>query len=70
MRETALPSPNIGGRGHHLRRVAAQAISQIEVIAPNYPGGLHPQATDLRNFFIACANSLIDETPGADTVVT
>lgn len=65
MRETDLPSPGIGGKGHHLRRIAANAISQLQVVAPNYPGGLHPSASSLRSFFSACANALIpiDATP-------
>lgn len=70
MRETSLPSPDIGGKGHHLRRIAAQAISQLEVVAPNYPGGLHPSATTLRAFFSACANACIpmDATPATEDV--
>ena len=52
MRETDLPSPNIGGKGYHLRRIAAQAISQLEVSAPAY-GGSHPSATSLAAFFNA-----------------
>ena len=53
MRESDLPSPKIGGRGHHLRRVAALAISQLEIAAPGY-GGKHPAAADLAAFFDAC----------------
>ncbi|WP_448500710.1 hypothetical protein [Sphingomonas sp.] len=65
MRETDLPSPNVGARGFHLRRVASQAISQIEVSAPSYTGGKHPDASSLRAFFSACADALIplDATP-------
>lgn len=54
MRETDLPSPRIGGKGHHLRRISAQAISQLEISAPAYPNGQHPSATDLATFFAAC----------------
>lgn len=70
MRESSLPSPDIGGKGHHLRRIAAQAISQLEVVAPKYAGGKHPSATKLRAFFSACANALIpiDATPGTEDV--
>jgi hypothetical protein len=53
MRETDLPSPAIGGKGHHLRRIAAQAISQLEIAARNYPQGKHPSATNLAAFFDA-----------------
>lgn len=62
MRESDLPSPNIGARGFHLRRVAAQAISQLEVVAPAY-GGTHPEAQALADFFTACANALADILP-------
>lgn len=67
MREFDLPSPNIGGKGHHLRRIAAQAISYIQVNAPAF-GGTHPHASDLRAFFSACANAVIpyDATPAAE----
>jgi hypothetical protein len=70
MRESDLPSPDIGGKGHHLRRISAAAISQIQVNAPAYAGGLHPSATKLRAFFSACADSLIplDATPGTENV--
>jgi len=70
MRETDLPSPNIGARGFHLRRLASQAISQIEIAARGYPGGIHPEATNLRAFFSACADSMIamDATPGTENV--
>lgn len=68
MREATLPSPNIGARGFHLRRVAAQAISQVEVIAAHYPDGKHPDASALRAFFSACANACeaLDATPLAE----
>jgi hypothetical protein len=67
MREFDLPSPNIGGSGHHLRRIAAKAISYIQVNAPAY-GGTHPNATTLRAFFSHCADALIpyDTTPAAE----
>lgn len=60
MQEFTLPSPGIGGKGHHLRRIAAQAISYIEVNAPAYTGGAgltgkHPAADELEAFFLACA---------------
>lgn len=67
MRESDLPSPGIGGKGYHLRRIAAAAISQLQVSAPGY-GGTHPDASELRAFFSACANALIplDETPASE----
>lgn len=54
MREATLPSPNIGPRGYHLRRIAAQAISQLEVVAARYADGKHPDAGALADFFAAC----------------
>lgn len=64
MREFDLPSPSIGGKGHHLRRIAAAAISYIQVNAPAH-GGTHPMAGKLRKFFSACADALAvyDPTP-------
>lgn len=66
MRETTLPSPGIGGTGHHLRRVSAKAISYIQVNQRS--DGTHPSATDLRKFFQACADSLstYDATPAVN----
>lgn len=55
MRETSLPSPGIGGKGYHLRRIAANAISQLELVAPRYPNSVHPDAATLEAFFAACA---------------
>lgn len=66
MREETLPSPNIGSRGYHLRRVAAQAISQVEVAAGYYPNGKHPDAKALSDFFAACkaaADALVPAAP-------
>lgn len=65
MREADLPSPNIGGTGFHLRRVAVKAISQIQAAARNMPGGVHPRAGQLRAFFSFCADALapFDPTP-------
>lgn len=66
MKEASLPSPGIGSTGFHLRRVAAKAISQIQVAARHYDDGTHPKASELRAFFSACADSLsvYDQTPG------
>lgn len=68
MREASLPSPGIGSCGYHLRRVAAKAISQVQSAARHYPDGKHPEATQLRAFFSACADSLIpnDATPAVE----
>lgn len=57
MQEFTLPSPNIGGKGHHLRRIAANAISQLEMSAMDYASGIHPGATELAAFFTACATA-------------
>ncbi len=58
MRETDLPSPNIGSRGYHLRRVASLALSQMEIAAPYYQNGKHPDAAALKAFFVACADAV------------
>lgn len=55
MRETDLPSPGIGGKGHHLRRIAANAISQMAVAGPKYTTQQHPAAAALKAFFDACS---------------
>ena len=57
MRESTLPTPHTGARGFQLRRTAAQAISQLEVTARNYPNGKHPEAGNLKSFFLACASA-------------
>lgn len=54
MQEASLPSPDTGANGFHLRRVAAKCISQLEVVAGNYPNGQHPGAAKLAAFFDAC----------------
>lgn len=68
MREASLPSPGTGSSGYHLRRVSAKVISQVQSAARHYPLGKHPEATQLRAFFSACADSLIplDATPGVE----
>jgi len=55
MREASLPSPGVGSKSQHLRRIAANAISAIEITAPRYADGAHPAATGLAAFFTACA---------------
>ncbi len=68
MREASLPSPGITSLGYHLRRVCAKAISYIEKNSRHYPSGIHPEATQLRAFFVACADALTpyDATPLVD----
>lgn len=63
MREFDLPSPNIGATGFHLRRVAAKAISYIQI--NKRADGTHPEAAVLRNFFKDCSDRLavFDATP-------
>ncbi|WCA46300.1 hypothetical protein [Caulobacter phage ERS] len=72
MQEFSLPSPGIGGKSHHLRRIAAQAISYIESNGPAYTNGKHPSAYDLKVFFDACSTAVAgyvvagQVTPGGD----
>lgn len=63
MRDIDLPSPGIGGTGHHLRRITAKAISYIQV--NKRVDGTHPLASSLRAFFTAAADALAtyDATP-------
>jgi hypothetical protein len=61
MRESDLTSPGIGGKGHHLRRIAAQAISQLEI--GSYGNGRHPSATALKAFFQECVDAADDLLP-------
>lgn len=58
MRETTLPGPGVISQGQELRRVAAQAISQIEIVAARTPGGKTRAAATLATFFTACATAL------------
>lgn len=55
MKEASLPSPGVGSKSMHLRRIAANAISALEVTAPRYDAGSHPSAAGLAAFFTACA---------------
>lgn len=57
MRETALPSPKIGARGHHLRRLVALAVSSLQSAA--YSNGRHPAAVTL-SAFLASAKTATD----------
>lgn len=55
MKEASLPSPGVGSKSMHLRRIAANAISALEVSAPRYADGAHPTAAALVSFFDACS---------------
>lgn len=59
MRLTDLPSPGIGPHAIKLQQEVCNAISRLEVVAPNYPLGKHPDATKLSDFF-AAAKTRID----------
>lgn len=58
MRETTLPSPGILTWAHQLRRMAALAISAVEISSRHTPGGKSKQAKGLQTFFTACATAL------------
>lgn len=58
MRYTTLPSPGVITRGHELRSQAAQAISQVEIVAKRTTGGKTRAAATLSTFFTACATAL------------
>ena len=57
MKETDLPAPGVGSKSYHLRRIAANAISYLQVVATKYPGGSHPGAAQLAAFFQECADA-------------
>jgi hypothetical protein len=76
MRETDLPSPDIGGKGHILRRLVSNAINSLAVSAPHYTTGAHPKAASLAAFLTAAAvkaayqgliNPVLSFTPTAKT---
>lgn len=69
MKEASLPSPGVGSKSMHLRRIAANAISALEMIAPKYANGSHPGAEDLVAFFDACSAAAA-ETGKSDTTLT
>ena len=70
MRAVDLPSPGLIGGGPDLRQDAAWAISCVQIVADKTPGRKTTAASDLRAFFIACANALkpLDPTPSDGTV--
>lgn len=59
MQDYELPSPDIGGKGFHLRRIAANAITQNEISALNYTGGVHPSRTVFAKFFASCLDAVL-----------
>lgn len=68
MRDTDLPSPNMGSEGFHLRRLVAKVVNSMSVVAPNYAYA-HPSKTELIAFFtatIAAVNAII--APPVNTV--
>lgn len=59
MRDTTLPSPGpAASMGHNLRRLSANAISQVEIVAGKTLGGKTAAAAQLQAFFTACAAAL------------
>jgi uncharacterized protein YjdB len=69
MREAALPSPGPGSRSMHLRRVAANRISSLEVTMDKFTNGIHPDAAKLKAFFDA-ASVAAGEAAKRKTVAT
>jgi len=61
---TKLPDLRRVVRGFDMRMDAARAISQVEILHAGGSADTLP-ATDLRTFFIACANA-VDKTLGGD----
>lgn len=61
MREADLPSPGLVRSSMQLRRLAANAISGVQIVAPRYPGGVNPSALQLAEFFNA-ASEAVDKT--------
>jgi len=61
MREAALPSPDLGATGYHLRRIMAQAISYIEV--NQYANAKHPAAKAFSDFLASCKTTVDSYLP-------
>ena len=71
MRETSLTSPGQIMMGHQIRRMAAVAISGIEIAARRRANGKSPAAKTLKAFFDSCSAAVaayVDST--APTVVS
>ena len=69
MKESALPTPGVGSRSQHLRRLLATTISSLEVTAPKYTNGQHPASVQL----VACLTAALaaaQETGKLNTVPT
>jgi len=62
MREVDLPSPGIGSKSMHLRRIAANTISYMEVNAAKSVGGVASEGVKLKAFFDACAAAALELT--------
>lgn len=69
MKEASLPSPGVGSKSMHLRRIMANAISAIEISAPKYTDGIHPSATSFLAFLNACVAVVNDYTKTLAEVV-
>jgi len=67
MIESSLPPLGIGGKGHHLRRITAQAISTLEINAPAY-GGRHPAAVTFLAYLNAAVTAVTALLPIAGTM--
>lgn len=67
MRESDLPSPNIGGKGHHLRRIMVNAISQLQ--NGQYGNGRHPASVDLAAFLTAAQAAVTALLPAAASTI-
>lgn len=66
MRETSLTSPGAITYGHQIRRMAAVAISGVEIAARRRENGKSPAAKTLKAFFDSCSSAL---TTYVDSVV-
>lgn len=69
MKEANLPSPGVGQRGFHLRRLMAQIISDLQIREDKTDNGVAPAAADLLAFMNAC-NAAIATTGKAKPVLT
>lgn len=67
MIESALPNPGIGGKGFHLRRMLASAVSSLEVSKAAY-GGRHPSAPALKATLDAAVAAVTAMLPAADAM--
>lgn len=69
MKESTLPSPGVGSKSMHLRRIAAYTISALEASARGYPNNIHPAAAGLATFFTTCATAATELTKAIPTLV-